>query len=131
MRQTRGILCGRKKSHARTFGAPHRGRSRFGTSLFKSGHRELRARRRKTTGGSVEAYGGRHEGGTLALLGAKMVREREDTDDGWAKELKTIEYSIEDEEDSNARARFKLGVENQAEATEENLAFEMDQVHFI
>ena len=57
-----------------------------------------------------------------------MVGEREDSHDGWAKELKTIEYSIEDEEDSNARARFKLGVENQAEATEENLAFEMDQV---
>ena len=43
-------------------------------------------------------------------------------------ELKTIEYSIVDEEDSNARARFEFGVDNQAEATEEKLAFEMDQV---
>lgn len=57
-----------------------------------------------------------------------MVGEREDSHDGWAKELKTIEYSIVDEEDSNARARYEFGVDNQAEATEENLAFEMDQV---
>lgn len=58
---------------------------------------------------------------TLMMVGRKRVSSKR-------SELNTIEYSIVDETDSNARARFDLGVENHTEATEENLIFEMNHI---
>lgn len=58
---------------------------------------------------------------TLMMVGRKRISAKR-------KVLNTIEYSVVDEMDSNARARFEFGVENLAEATEENLIFEMNHV---